>query len=602
MAEQSGDMVRFADVSFAYPSDQGGIQAIQNLNLTIRQGSHVAIIGHNGSGKSTFARLCNALLLPDQGQIFMGGLTASDMEAVYEIRRICGMVFQNPDDQIVASSLEEDVAFGPENLGLATAEIQSRVQDALARVGLLAYARKSPQNLSGGQKQKLSVAGVLAMHPSCLVLDESTSMLDPRAALDLMDFVTELCRNEGLTLINITHNMEEALRADQVYVMSQGEISLSGSPREVFAQPSRLTKENLVLPFHLGLYQSLLDTVPDLAYPTSYEDLAYGLAKLLQPLNQTQIDRLCASNPESQARLSSPDEDAPLLEVKDLSYTYNAKSSRAQKVLHQINLQIKRGEILVLCGHSGSGKSTLISHFNGIYKPQEGEVRVLGYDSRNKEDLIKIRQMVGLVFQYPEKQLFAETVAEDIAFGLRQQKLAEEEVQTRIQEVAALVDLDSNLLERSPFELSGGQQRRVAIAGVLAMQPEVLVLDEPAAGLDPLARQTMLEEIKALNRKGKTIVMVTHNMEDAAYLADRIAVMAEGRILAVDQPQAIFDQPDLLAQSGLALPASLSFSHALSKALGLKLNFMSLDQASRQLKSALQAGQLDAEKGEAQDV
>ncbi len=602
MAEQSGDMVRFADVSFAYPSDQGVIQAIQNLNLTIRQGSHVAIIGHNGSGKSTFARLCNALLLPDQGQIFMGGLTASDMEAVYEIRRICGMVFQNPDDQIVASSLEEDVAFGPENLGLTTAEIQSRVQDALARVGLLAYARKSPQNLSGGQKQKLSVAGVLAMHPSCLVLDESTSMLDPQAALDLMDFVTELCRKEGLTLINITHNMEEALRADQVYVMSQGEISLSGSPREVFAQPSRLTKENLVLPFHLGLYQSLLDTVPDLAYPTSHEDLAYGLAKLLQPLNQTQIDRLCASNPEPPARLSSSDVAFPLLEVKDLSYTYNAKSSRAQKVLHQINLQIKRGEILVLCGHSGSGKSTLISHFNGIYKPQEGEVRVLGYDSRNKEDLIKIRQMVGLVFQYPEKQLFAGTVAEDIAFGLRQQKLAEAEIQTRIQEVAALVDLDSNLLEWSPFELSGGQQRRVAIAGVLAMQPEVLVLDEPAAGLDPLARQTMLEEIKALNRKGKTIVMVTHNMEDAAYLADRIAVMAEGRILAVDQPQAIFDQPDLLAQSGLALPASLSFSHALSKALGLKLNFMSLDQASRQLKSALQAGQLDAERGEAQDV
>lgn len=597
MTKQSTDMVRFTDVSFAYKSDHREIQAIQDLSLTVGQGSHVAIIGHNGSGKSTFARLCNALILPDQGQISLGGLTASSMEAVYEIRRICGMVFQNPDDQIVASSLEEDVAFGPENLGLPTPEIQARVQDALARVGLSEYARKSPQNLSGGQKQKLSVAGVLAMHPDCLVLDESTSMLDPQAALELMDFVTELCRKEGLTLINITHNMEEALRADQVFVMSQGRIVLAGSPREVFAQPGRLAQENLVLPFYLALYQSLLASVPDLPYPENPADLAASLADLLQPLEQAQIDCLCCPRPGQAKSPNSPSQAERLIEIKDLSYTYNAKSSRAQKVLHEINLQINRGEILVLCGHSGSGKSTLISHLNGIYKAQEGWVKVLDYDSRNKEDLVKIRQLVGLVFQYPEKQLFAETVAEDIAFGLRQQKLPEEEIQARIQEVTALVDLDPDLLERSPFELSGGQQRRVAIAGVLAMQPEVLVLDEPAAGLDPLARQTMLDEIKSLNSKGKTIVMVTHNMEDAAYLADRIAVMAHGKILAVDKPEAIFGQPELLASSGLALPASLAFSRDLSKALDLDLNFMSLDEASSQLKAALEARHLSVEQG-----
>lgn len=286
---------------------------------------------------------------------------------------------------------------------------------------------------------------------------------------------------------------------------------------------------------------------------------------------------------------ASPTQES-FIEIKDLSYSYNPKSSRPQQVLHEINLQIRQGEIFVLCGHSGSGKSTLISHLNGIYRAQTGWVKVLGYDSRVKEDLIKIRQLVGLVFQYPEKQLFAETVAEDIAFGLRQQKLAEEEISARIREVAELLDLDPDLLDRSPFELSGGQQRRVAIAGVLAMQPEVLVLDEPAAGLDPLARQAMLDEIKALNRKGKTIVMVTHNMEDAAYLADRIAVMAQGRILAIDKPEIIFSQADLLAQSGLALPASLRFSHNLSQASGLDLNFMSLQEASSQLQSALALG------------
>ncbi|MDD7401628.1 MAG: energy-coupling factor transporter ATPase [Eubacteriales bacterium] len=590
MTNLSKDMVCFTDVSFAYQSDQQEIRAIEDLSLAVRRGQHVAIIGHNGSGKSTFARLCNALILPDQGQVSIAGLTASSMEAVYEIRRTCGMVFQNPDDQIVASSLEEDVAFGPENLGLSTTEIQSRVQDALARVGLTPYAKMSPQHLSGGQKQKLSVAGVLAMHPTCLVLDESTSMLDPQAAQDLMDFVTELCRTEGLTLINITHNMEEAMRADQVFVLSRGKLVLSGSPREIFAQPDRLTQENLVLPFYLGLYHELLPWVPALAYPETAEDLANNLADLIKLMDTGKLSSLGKEGLLVDQEPSASPTQESFIEIKDLSYSYNPKSSRPQQVLHEINLQIRQGEIFVLCGHSGSGKSTLISHLNGIYRAQTGWVKVLGYDSRVKEDLIKIRQLVGLVFQYPEKQLFAETVAEDIAFGLRQQKLAEEEISARIREVAELLDLDPDLLDRSPFELSGGQQRRVAIAGVLAMQPEVLVLDEPAAGLDPLARQAMLDEIKALNRKGKTIVMVTHNMEDAAYLADRIAVMAQGRILAIDKPEIIFSQADLLAQSGLALPASLRFSHNLSQASGLDLNFMSLQEASSQLQSALALG------------
>ncbi|MDO5033557.1 MAG: energy-coupling factor transporter ATPase [Eubacteriales bacterium] len=589
MTKKFQEMVRFSDVSYAYKSDQQSIPAIQDLNLVIDQGQHIAMIGHNGSGKSTFARLCNALLLPDQGQIFLAGLQAASMEDVYEIRRICGMVFQNPDDQIVASSLEEDVAFGPENLGLPTEEIQERVERALNRVGLAAYARKSPQNLSGGQKQKLSIAGVLAMQPSCLILDEASSMLDPQAALELMDFVTDLCRKEGLTLINITHNMEEALRADQVFVMSQGKVTLSGSPHEVFAQAEALRQEKLIIPFYLGLYQQLRASLPLLPYPQSPQALIDTLAAHILPLRPEHKEAVLATwAGEQGAGNRGAGEGAPsLIELQDLSYTYNAKSSMAQQVLFDINLEIKQGEILVLCGHSGSGKSTLISHLNGIYKAQEGRVKVLGYDSRNKADLVKIRQLVGLVFQYPEKQLFAETVFEDIAFGLRQQKLEEELIADRVKEVAELLDLAPGLLTRSPFELSGGQQRRVAIAGVLAMQPEVLVLDEPAAGLDPQARQAMLDEIKALNRQGKTIVMVTHNMEDAAYLADRIAVMAQGRILAVDRPEVIFRQEELLAQSGLALPASLAFAQDLSQALAMPVSFLSLPEASHKLQSLI---------------
>lgn len=583
-------MLDFNEVSFSYRDGHQEILAIDNITMKLETGQHLAVIGHNGSGKSTFARLCNALELPDSGTIYISGITANTMEDVYKIRRLCGMVFQNPDDQIVASTLEEDVAFGPENLGLETEEIRRRVEQSLIRVGLLEQAKRPPHNLSGGQKQKLSIAGVLALKPRCIILDEATAMLDPQSSEELMDFIIELCQAENITLVNITHNMEEVLLSDEVMVMKDGTIILEGTPNKVFANADLLQKEALRLPFHLSVLDQLNQyfTPEEIAENFQEQDVVKLFAeKIKDNLSRQEVskqpdkDSTKAENSANLGDLKDSVSKSPekLIEVTDLSYSYNPKSQNSHLALKDINMEVYKGEKLLICGHTGSGKSTLITHFNGLNRPQEGDVKVAGLSTNDQENIPEIRNKVGLVFQYPEKQLFANTVYEDIAFGPIRQGLSEAEVDQRVRDVQALMKIDDELMERSPFDLSGGQQRRVAIAGILSMNPEVLILDEPAAGLDPASRESMLELVEELADRGKTIVMVTHNMEDASRLADRMLIMADGQILATGTPEEIYNNEEILEISRLNPPESLKFSRRLSEATGLNLAFYSESDA-----------------------
>ena len=244
------------------------------------------------------------------------------------------------------------------------------------------------------------------------------------------------------------------------------------------------------------------------------------------------------------------------IEVKNLTHTYSAGSALQQTAIRDVNLVIEEGEFVAIVGHTGSGKSTLVQHLNGLLKPTAGQVLVDGEDM-NGEKVNKrlIRQKVGLVFQYPEYQLFEETVAKDIAFGPRNQGLDAEEIDRRVRKAMAYVHLDyDKYAERSPFELSGGQMRRVAIAGVLAMEPRYLILDEPAAGLDPKGRDRILGMVKELHAAGVTVVMVSHSMDDCARLASRMIVMAKGTVVASDTPRNLFSQPEMMASVGLGVP------------------------------------------------
>ena len=258
-------MIETKDLTYTYPAPEGETNppALRGVSVTIEKGSFTVVLGHNGSGKSTFAKHLNAVLLPCGGAVYVEGMDTRDERMLLEIRRRTGMVFQNPDNQIVANVVEEDVAFGPENLGVPTAEIRRRVDDALAAVGMEQFARHAPHLLSGGQKQRIAIAGILAMEPECIVLDEATAMLDPAGRREVIDTVRRLNRERGITVVLITHHMAEAESADRVIVMNDGQVAMDGAPHDVFAQVDRLHELGLAAPDTVELLHLLREAGMD---------------------------------------------------------------------------------------------------------------------------------------------------------------------------------------------------------------------------------------------------------------------------------------------------------------------------------------------------
>lgn len=586
-------MIECRGVSFSY---DGAAQALDGIDLSIKDGEFFCILGGNGSGKSTFAKHLNALLQPDAGTVRVNGIDASDPELVYDIRSTAGMVFQNPDDQLVATLVEDDVAFGPENLGVPSAQIAQRVREALKGVGLVGFERHETHALSGGQKQRVALAGVLAMEPRVLILDEASSMLDPRGRKGLMKACRAL-HARGMTIVMITHFMEEAAEADRVAVFRAGRVAMLGTPEEILTRADELAQLNLDMPASCCLGRALREKGVPVCAQAREADMVAEIVQAYAERSEAGIAGQ-PSAPQSEivgGTVSADNEDnvpEPVIELSHVSYSYSlsarerrhwhrhsavaGKSSKqalwgndpsSPWALRDVSLTVRRGEFLGLAGHTGSGKSTLVQHLNGLIRPQEGSVRALGLDLSNKKDAAAVKAKVGVVFQYPERQLFAETVAQDVAFGPHNLGLPQDEVDRRVESSLSRVGLDlSTVGDKSPFELSGGQQRRVAFAGVLAMEPEVLVLDEPMAGLDPAARRDFLGLIDRLHRDGLTVVMVSHSMDDLANCCDRIVVMNEGAVFAEGTPAQVFAHADELKSIGLGVPAAQRMALALAKA------------------------------------
>lgn len=532
--------VRLDHVTLRY----GDSLALDDVTLEVCRGERVCVLGANGSGKSTLASVICGLLAPDEGDVELAGHAVCtggvpDLAAYRDARRQLGLVFQNPDDQIVTSVVADDVAFGPENLGVPRAQIATRVARELRRVAMEKYAHADPSRLSGGQRQRVCIAGALAMEPAVLVLDEPSSLLDVRGRAAIMRVMGRLAA-AGATLVHVTHFMDEALAADRVIVMQHGHVALEGTPDEVFATKNAQVIEalGLEMPFEARLAAALRADAADggaIAAPGAPSD----------------------EKPAAPAPAAEP----PAILARDLGFSYGPGA----QALDGVSLEVPVRATTAIVGQTGSGKSTLLRLLCGLETADAGSLTVCGINAATKRGRRQVRRAVGYVMQHPERQLFAQTVAEDVAFGPRNQGLSAAEVERRVAHALDLVGL-ADRRDASPFELSGGQQRLAAIAGVLAMEPELLVLDEPTAGLDPRGRARLRALMADLAAHGVTLLQVTHSMEDAAR-ADHVVVLDQSHVLAAGTPAEVFcpaNEPQLTAV-GLGLPRPLAYAreHAL---------------------------------------
>lgn len=549
--------------------------ALNHINLDVKQGQFIAILGHNGSGKSTLAKHINALLTASEGTIWVDGMDASKEEYMIDVRKSAGMVFQNPDNQIIASVVEEDVGFGPENIGVPTEEILKRVDSSLKAVGMAKYRNHSPNKLSGGQKQRVAIAGVVAMEPKCIVFDEPTAMLDPNGRKEVLATAHMLNREKGVTVILITHYMEEAVDADYIYVMEEGKIIMHGEPRKIFSRVDELKAHRLDVP-QVTLLADILEKAG--------LDLPKGiltrneLVKAVVRAGWTAAGISAGSVFEKDSllrdkQLNNNGNSAGTIILDHVDYCYSPGTAYQVQALKDVNLQIPQGQFIGIIGHTGSGKSTLIQHLNGLIRATSGHIYVDGKDIYDDDyDMRELRGRVGLVFQYPEHQLFGTTNFEDVCFGPKNRGLDQRTVELRAFEALQNVHFPEDLYYQPPFDLSGGQKRRVAIAGVLAMKPEVLILDEPTAGLDPAGRDEILDLIANMHKElGITVILVSHSMEDVAKYVDRIIVMNQGEVMYDDAPVSVFRHYKELEAVGLAAPQVTYIMQEL-KAQGLSVD------------------------------
>lgn len=560
--------VEIVDLWYRYR--QAEKQVLKHINLNIERGNFVVVMGANGAGKSTLS-LCLNGLIPQllEGEL-SGSVTVAEQDVsrqpVQVLARSIGLVFQDPETQIFGRTVEEDTAFGPRNLALPEAEIERRVAEALELVSLKGYNQRNTSELSGGEKQRLAVAGVLAMGPKILVLDEPASELDPQGRVDLYAALDELRRRRNLTILVIEHNVEDVSeRADEVVILHEGEIVRRGCPADIFRKVEFL-KELGIKPLpvsELGweLVQHGL---------ISSEEIPLSLSTAAKVVRELAGRR---SQPSAQARvttngpIANTEETPVLLTVSGLVHRYPS----GQTAVKDINLSIREGEFVALIGPNGAGKTTLAKHFNGLLKPSAGDVIVDGMNTRQVETA-GLAQTVGYVFQNPDHQIFAVSVEKEIEYGLKNAGLGQQEIKNRLDWVLDLTGLQEHRSDH-PFTLGKGKRQLLATASILALKPKLLVIDEPTTGLDWNGTQDIMNFITELNRYGTTIIMITHDMEIVAGYARRAIVLHQGRILCDAEPRTLFTDTKVMQEASLVPPQMAGLSRDLAD-LGLGETFL----------------------------
>lgn len=573
------------DVTFVHAK---GVVALDHVSFSIPAGKRTCIVGANGSGKSTVASILSGLTAPDEGTVTFLGTTVVndgqvDFEAYKTIRPQLGLVFQNPEDQIICSVVADDIAFGLENLQVPSDQITPLVEQQIELGTLTEFASENPQMLSGGQQQRVAISGALVMKPQILILDEPSAALDVVHRNNVMGLVEKL-RAAGKTIVHVTHFMDEVVSADHVIALDDGRVAFEGTPEALFEQHELVECLHLEEPFAYQVAHALNNRGVVVCKSPSAERVLSELTGLLATGSRGEKGGVAGSCDDATAAVGYDDatagygdataagcdatgsvSEAAAVSVSDVTFSYQ------KPVLKNISVNVQKGSHVAVIGSTGSGKSTLARLICALDTPDSGSLCVAGLDTRQKQNRRKLHGIVGYVMQRPERQLFAQTVAEDVAFGPTNLGLSSCDVASAVDAALELVGL-SHKADASPFELSGGQQRLCALAGVIAMQPKVLVLDEPTSGLDPYYCSELRKIINAVLEDGCTVIELTHSMEDAAE-TDQIIVLHEGDLVFSGTPYQTFTHfsEAEFQELGLGIPHALAWAQRLSRTTGINL-------------------------------
>lgn len=540
-------------VSFSYGTAADGAYALKDIDLSVEEGAFVGLIGPSGAGKSTLASaITGAIPHHYRGRLFGSTLVAGldTCEAsLTDIAKVVGSVLQDIDAQMVASVVEDELLFGLENFGIDHREIEGRIASALDAVGIADLRHREIATLSGGQKQKVAIAAILAMTPRVIVMDEPTSALDPASARDVFEVLRRAKELTGMTVILIEQTV--ALLAeycDRVVVIDQGRIALDGTPTDVFSHGETLRAIGVDTPRTVRISNSLAETglAPNDSPALTLDGAESLVAGILAPgLSKSSPIVPCALGDGPGAR-NTVDERPIIVDVAGAAYSYGT----GQAGIEGIDLTVRAGEILAVVGQNGAGKTTFTKLLNGLIKPSAGVVRIAGLDTRTTP-VSALASHAATLFQNPDRQLCRNTVVEEISFGLELQGAPADAARERALHVAATFGLPENA---SPFNLSRGQRQMVALASVVALEPELIILDEPTSGLDYRECMTVMETVRQRAIDGAAVVMVCHDMEVVSDFADTLAVMTEGRLIEVGPSREVFANDALLAHARIAAP------------------------------------------------
>ena len=540
-------------VSFSYGTAADGAYALKDIDLSVEEGTFVGLIGPSGAGKSTLASaITGAIPHHYRGRLFGSTLVAGldTCEAsLTDIAKVAGSVLQDIDAQMVASVVEDELLFGLENFGIDHREIEGRIASALDAVGIADLRHREIATLSGGQKQKVAIAAILAMTPRVIVMDEPTSALDPASARDVFEVLRRAKELTGMTVILIEQTV--ALLAeycDRVVVIDQGRIALDGTPTDVFSHGETLRAIGVDTPRTVRISNSLAETglAPNDSPALTLDGAESLVAGILAPgLSKSSpiVPRALGDGPDAR---NAADERPIIVDVAGAAYSYGT----GQAGIESINLTVRAGEILAVVGQNGAGKTTFTKLLNGLIKPSAGVVRIAGLDTRTTPVSV-LASHAATLFQNPDRQLCRNTVVEEISFGLELQGAPADAARERARRVAATFGLPENA---SPFNLSRGQRQMVALASVVALEPELIILDEPTSGLDYRECMTVMETVRRRALDGAAVVMVCHDMEVVSDFADTLAVMTEGRLIEVGPSREVFANDALLAHARIAAP------------------------------------------------